>query len=166
MIKSLGQFAAAVSAPRKWVLNAHAVLGLDLEYSVERAKTLSISRLLETEWSIPLKKAFDLAQQILLLQSDKPAWRIVSPDGLSTLSIDRERVLSDFAVRLSFALVGYAQRRSGRPRKNEGTGVAAAMEHGVDVSLLESSLESTPAERLRRLDENATFVSKLRVVRP
>ena len=64
MINSLGRFAAVIPASPKWVLNAHAVLGLDLDYSIERAKTLAMARLLETHWSMTLKKAFDLARRI------------------------------------------------------------------------------------------------------
>ena len=166
MFLTLGQFAAAVSAPRKWVLNAHAVLGLEPEYSVERAKTFAVARMLENAWSIPLKRAFRLAEEILALPEDEAEWRIVAEDGLTTLSVDRNRVLSRFAATLSFALEGYSERRSGRPRRKGSTGIAAAREYGVDVSLLESSLERTPAERLRRLDCDAAFIGGMKMVDP
>ena len=148
------------------MLNAHAVLGLEPEYSVERAKTFAVARTLEHAWFIPLNRAFRLAEEMLALPGDKVEWRIVAEDGLTTLLVDRNRVLSGFAATLSFALEGYSERRRGRPRRSVSTGIAAARQYGVDVSLLEASLERTPADRLRRLDRDAAFVGGLKIVDP
>jgi hypothetical protein len=40
--------------------------------------------------------------------------------------------------------------------------VGAAQTHGVDVSLLREVLQQSPAERLARLDANASFLHALR----
>jgi hypothetical protein len=80
-----------------------------------------------------------------------------------SLCVDLERFLSTFMTRLSLSRTLYAPRRRGRPSRKRLGGVQAARAHGVDVSLLERSLRRTPAERLRRLDEDVAFLRSLRV---
>ncbi|MFV1980771.1 MAG: hypothetical protein ACC655_06420 [Rhodothermia bacterium] len=166
MITSLGQFAAAIPASPKWVLNAHAVLGLDADYSVDRAKTLALARVLERGLGMTLKRAYHLATTVLRMPDDPQVWQLQSADRVATLVIDRERFLSNFAATLSFALEGYSERRRGRPRKKCIDGINAARAHGVDISLLQASLNKTPAERLRRLDEDVAFLNSLEVIVP
>lgn len=157
---TLGQMAAAIPASRKWVLNAHAVLGLDNDYSFDLAKTLALTRVLELELGLPLKRSYAVAQDYLQAP-DEWRWGPDDPIGVSAIVVDKQRFLSNFAATLSFALEGYAERRRGRRRKASKGGVAAAREYGVDVSLLEASLERSAAQRLRRLDQDAAFLQQL-----
>jgi hypothetical protein len=77
--------------------------------------------------------------------------------------VDLERYLSGYATRLALARNWYEERKRGRPRTSRKRGIAGAAEHGVDIGLLEASLERTPEERLRRLDEDVEFLRTLRV---
>lgn len=160
---TLGQFAAAIPAPPKWVLNAHAILELDASYTVEDARTFALTRVLEQAFGIPLKRAYRLALTTLR-EPPKPAgWRYESPDGTTSIVIDRERFLSNFTASLSCALAGYAERRRGRPPQRRRRGLAAAEEYGVDLGLLRESLKRTPSDRLQSLDDDAAFVQSLKV---
>ena len=161
---TLGSFAVAAGASRKWVQNAQALLQLQPEYTPERAKLFALIRALEDGFDLPLGRAYALASHTLAAPDDPDRWRHRSHDGIATIQIDRDRFLSSFAARLSLAREGYAERRRGRPaaRTRRG-GVAAAREHGIDIDLLEESLRRTPAERLRRLDDDVAFVQSLRV---
>ena len=161
---TLGQFAVAVGAPRRWVQNAMAVLGLPARYDAEGAKRLAFTRMLHQNLGMPLARAHQLAAPAVAAWPERSRWEYTSADDLVTLSVDLERFLSDYAVRLSLARTHYAEKRRGRPPKRRKRGVAGAREYGVDISLLEESLRRTPEERLRRLDEAAQFVQSLRVV--
>ncbi|UCG85071.1 MAG: hypothetical protein JSW71_14150 [Gemmatimonadota bacterium] len=160
---TLGQLATAISAPPKWVLNANAVLQLKPAYSVQRARVLALTRVLEQSIGLPLKRAYQLARKTLKKPDDPASWRHESPGGIAAVVIDRERFLSDFTVNLSRARAGYAERRRGRPPLKRKRGVAAAKRHGVDLSLLRESLKRSSAERLRRLDNDAAFAQSLEV---
>lgn len=160
---TLGGFAVAVGAPRKWVQNTHAILGFLPDYTPDRARLLALVRALETGFEIPLRWAHTLAARTLERPDDPEAWRHVSPDGMATLVIDRNRFLTTFAANLSRARELYVERRRGRPRSRGPRGVEAAVEHGVDLTLLEDSLRRTPAERLRRLDEDVAFLTSMEV---
>jgi len=160
---TLGQFALAIPAPAKWVLNANAMLQLAPVYDVKRAKLMALTRTLEQAIGLPLKRAYRLARRTLQRPEEPASWRHESADGVAAVVIDRERFLSDFAVNLSRARVGYSERRRGRPPTKRRRGIAAARHHGVDVSLLRESLTQSPAARLRRLDEDAAFARSLRV---
>ena len=160
---TLGQFATAIHSPRKWVLNAHSVLGLEPAYSVERARILALTRVLEHAFHIPLKYAHQYAGATLRDSEASAHWRLDSPGGVVSVVIDRERFLSTFTANLSRALVGYAERRRGRPPRVRCRGVAAARDYGVDIGLLRESLKRTPAARLRHLDEDASFLRSLSV---
>jgi len=164
LFMTLGQLAVAIQAPPKWVLNANAVLQLAPAYSVQRARVLALTRLLEQAIGLPLKRAFHLAKATLRRPAEPASWRHESPDGIAAVVIDRERFLSDFTVNLSRARAGYCERRRGRPPRKRRRGVAAARHHGVDISLLRESLKHSAADRLRRLDDNAAFARSLKVL--
>jgi hypothetical protein len=163
LFMTLGQLAMAIPAPPKWVLNANAVLQLAPAYSVQRARLLALTRLLEQSIGLPLKRAYQLAKATLRKPSDLTNWRHEAPGGIAAVVIDRERFLSDFTVNLSRARAGYAERRRGRPPRRRGRGVASAKHHGVDISLLRASLKRSAADRLRRLDDDAAFARSLKV---
>jgi hypothetical protein len=160
---TLGAFAVAVGAPTKWVVNAHAVLGVKPDYSVARARLFALTRTLEQGVGLPLKRAYDLASLSLAAGDGQPTWRLESPDGVVTLVVDRKRFLSDFAARLSRARVGYVERKRGRPPRKRRRGLSAARHHGVDLSLVRASLHRSPAARLQNLDADVAFLQKLKV---
>jgi hypothetical protein len=159
----LGQFATAVGAPAKWVQNARAVLGEAGPYTVERARVLALTRILERSFDLSLRRAHELAVRTLENLAGELSWRHESADGCVIVEIVRGRFLAEFAVNLSRANVQVERRRGRKPRKRR-RGLAAARARGVDISMLRESLRRTPAERLRRLAEDAEFVKSLRVV--
>ena len=161
---TLGQFAVAVGAPKRWVQNAFRVLGLAGGYSVENARRLAFARALKDAAGFPISRGFPLAREALGRWPAEQTWSLHGDDGAVRLTVDLGRFLSDFHARLSLARCWYAERARGRPPRRRRGGVAWAREHGVDLSLLEAQLARTPAERLRQLDEAATFLARARVV--
>ena len=161
---TLGQFSTAVGAPKRWVQNAMAVLGLPASYSVEGAKRLAFARVLNAACGMPLVKAYPLAEVALEAWPGRTTWEQEGPEGVVKLSVDLERFLSNFNVRLSLSRTYYAEGKRGRPKKRRGRGVAGAREYGIDISLLEESLKRTPEERLRSLDETLEFLRTVRIV--
>jgi len=159
---SLGQYATAVGAPKRWVQNAHAVLGLGAEYTPEGARRLAFARLLKQACGMPLVDAYPLAGAALASWPAHRTWMQAGPGGAAAVTVDLERFLSDCNVRLSLARSWYAERRRGRPPTARRRGVAWAKWYGVDVTLLQESLKRTPAERLRALDANLDFLKSLR----
>jgi hypothetical protein len=157
---SLSAFAILVGAPVKWCQNALEVLGLPLHYTPAMARQLGLTRLLNDSHSIPLKTAFRLAREAL---SGKPLSHVARADeeGISTLTVDVNRYLSLFAVRLSAVRVDPPRGR-GRPARARPRGERAAEAHGIDISALRAGLGITPAERLEALDASQRLVERLR----
>jgi hypothetical protein len=163
---SLGRFATVVGASPRWVQNAFQVLNLPALYDEEGAKTLGLARLLQESFGVQLVVAYPLAAEALAARPDVLVWRKEHPSGAVAMEVDLERYLSGYAARLALARHRYLERQRGRPRAREKKGIEGAVEHGVDVGLLEASLERTPEERLRRLDEDVEFLRSLRVEEP
>jgi hypothetical protein len=162
------QFAAAVRADEKWVENTSRALGRRLEYTPGEARWMGVVRLLADDFGIPVTRAAELADEALRHPRES---RVVSltavDDGAATLVIDLARYHSTFAAALSAAISHGGARRRGRPparRRGRRDPVGAAESYGVDLSLLREAIERSPAERLARLDANASFVSALRPV--
>jgi len=84
-------------------------------------------------------------------------------EGGLAVSVDWARFCTTVVTGLSKARTQYQERRRGRPLKVQQHGLDAAMAHGIDIGLLRASLRRTPAERLRALDADLTFVQSLRV---
>jgi hypothetical protein len=162
----LGQFATIVGALPRWVQNAYQVLQLDPGYDEERAKLLGLARQLHEALGIPLVESWPLAQEALAAWPDQEIWRCEDTAGVVTLEVDVRRYLSNYAVRLSLARSSYGGTKRGRPRKGRKGGVAEARAYGIDIGLLREALERTPAERLRRLEDDVAFVQALRVAEP
>lgn len=152
---TLRQFAIVVGAPKRWVQNTRAALHLRGPYTEEAARRLALARALHQACAMPLAPAYRMAGDALAAWPERRAWTHRSPDGAVALTVELDRFLADFAVRLSLARSFYGERRRGRPRRRRG--VALAKWYGADVSLLRSSLKLTPAQRLRRLEEAARF---------
>jgi hypothetical protein len=159
---SLGRFATAVGASPRWVQNAFQALGLEAVYDEGGAKTLGLARILQESFGLPLVVGHQLAGEALGAWPAVRVWRRESPAGAVALEVDLERYLSGYASRLALART-YEERKRGRPPARRKRGIAAAVEHGVDIGLLESSLLRTPEERLRQLDEDVTFLQTIRV---
>jgi hypothetical protein len=160
------QFAAAVRADEKWVENASRALGRRLSYTPDEARQMGVVRLLAAEFGIPIVRAGELASEALRHPPETRALALTtSADGAATLTIDLARYHSAFAAALSAAVTHGGGRRRGRPpskRQNRRGAVRVAQSHGVDVSLLREALRQSPAERLARLDANASFLQALR----
>lgn len=153
-----------VGAAPRWVQNALAVLGSPPRYTEEAAQRLALARLIHNACGMPLVSAYPLAARALSTWPGALSWEQEGPEATVTLAIDLERFLSNFAARLSLSRLHYAERRRGRPRKRARRGIPAARAHGLDLSLLESSLRRTTEERLRALDADIEFLRSLKVV--
>src|SRR5687767_39312 len=124
-------------------------------------------RLLARELGIPVTRAAELAIGALRHPAETRAVPVATSDGgTAALVVDLARFHSTFASALSAALNHGGPRRRGRPalakQSSRRRSVAAAQAYGVDVSLLREALGRSPAERLARLDANASFLSALR----
>jgi hypothetical protein len=164
---TLGQFAYALGAPTKWVQNTWAILGLHPVYGEADLWHMALVRLLERAMEVPLKRAYATAQAAIphpMAQEQSMELELVD-EGALDVSIDWARFSSAVLAGLSRARTQYQERRRGRPLKERLHGIAAARAHGIDVSLLRTSLRRSPAERLRTLDEDLAFVQSLRVAR-
>ncbi|MFI5312519.1 MAG: hypothetical protein ACHQQ3_14885, partial [Gemmatimonadales bacterium] len=78
---TLGQFAAAVAAPSRWVQNAFAVLGLRGPYDDECAKRIGLARLLAEATGMPLLRAWPAARDALAAWPRTHDWVQGTPDG-------------------------------------------------------------------------------------
>jgi hypothetical protein len=160
---TLGQFATAAGASQRWVQNAFQALGLPPLYSDDLARRLAFAKALKAACGTPLRRGFPLAAQALARWPAERVWELRETDGSVRVTIDLERFLSDYAVRLSLSRTWYAEKRRGRPWKRRG--VALAKWWGVDLTLLDESLKRTPAQRLERLAEAAAFFKSMRIVK-
>lgn len=160
---TLASFALACGADPKWVQNAARILGLRLRYTAEEARWLGLVRRLQEELQLPLSVAEGFAREAL--EGGGAGEATVGAGATARVWIDVPRYLSDFAVRLSRARAHHEPRRRGRRQAKGGDAVARARRYGWDIGLLRSSLATTPAERIRRLDENMEFIHALRARR-
>jgi len=152
----------AVGAPTRWVQNAHAALGLPAAYTPEGARRLAFARVVKEACGMPLVHAYPLAPDALAGWPRRRDWTHRGPAGAVIVTVDLERFLSDCHVRLSLARSWYAERRRGRPPRQQRRGVAWAQWYGVDVTLLEEAVRRTPAQRLDRLGETVAFLRSVR----
>lgn len=158
---TLGQFATAVGASRRWVQNAYARLGLRPPYTAAGARRLAFARAIQDAAGMTLARAWTLAAEAIAAWPAQRSWTVPG-DGVVAVTVDLERLLSDYAVRLSLARSWYAERRRGRPPARRLRGVEWAKWYGEDVTLFESTLKRTPAERLRVLEANLAFIKSMR----
>jgi len=161
---TLGQFAVTVGAEKRWVQNALRVLGVREPYSFDLARRLAFAKLLKDGFGISLVRGFPLAGDAIAAWPGTRTWEYEGPEGMGKIVVNVERFLSDCTVRLSLSRTFYAEKPRGRPPKRRRRGLALAKWYGVDISLLEESLKLTPADRLKRLDENVEFLRRMRVV--
>lgn len=161
---TLSQFAIAVGATPKWVQNAPAALGLELRYTAAEARRLGLAKLLNEELGVKLSRAWAMAGRAAARGGARTL--VETRGGVARVVIDMDRYLSDFAARLSLARTHYEPRRRGRPaRRRARSAVERARDYGLDITLLQSSLRLSPAERLLRLNAAREFVRALRGAR-
>lgn len=153
------QFSLACGVDPRWVRNAARILGWSLRHTVEEARHVGLVRRLQEDLRVPLETADRLASEAL--SSDGPEHAVVEAGEIARVVVDVRRYLSDFSVRLARAMAHDEPCRR-RFRVGQPGAVERARRHGLDVGLLRSSLKLTPAERIRRLDENMEFVRALR----
>src|SRR2546423_5696132 len=164
------QTAVAAAADLKWLTNSAALLRRRLRHTPDEARWWGLVRLLVTEVGMTLKAAAEAATfalRALVLenthqrQSSQRNSEITSrrdPTGAAALTVDLARYQSVFLANLSRALILETPRRRGRVRQSSPRAVDAARDYGIDVGLILSALERTPAERLQLLDANASFL--------
>ena len=156
----LGEYAVAVGASKRWVQNARAALRERGPYTEAGARRLAFAKAVKEACGMPLRAAYPLATDALARWPAERTWSYRRPDAAASVSVDLERFLSEYAARLSLSRSFYAEKRRGRPRKRHG--VALAKWYGADVTLLETSLKLTPAQRLQRLEEAVAFFRGVR----
>lgn len=177
---SLRQFASAVGARPKWVLNAATRIGRPFEYTADDARWVRLARSLNHEMRIPLRTAAELAAQALKSQTRRAARatpagpaapaelaRAAGPGGGAQeatcivevqaeglrLTIDLERHRATFAAALAAAMAFEAPKRPGRKRpspRNSGAAIARARRHGISIGMLRAKLRRPAEERLVR----------------
>jgi hypothetical protein len=154
------QTAVAAAADLKWLTNSAALLRRPLRYHAREAKWWGLVRLLVDRLGLTLKAAADAATAVLRTPDSRvPIDAGADPSGSAALVVDLPRYESIFLANLSRALVLETPRRRGRmTRRTTRDAVSAASRYGVDINLVRSALERTPAERLEMLDANVAFV--------
>ena len=161
------QFAMAVMADEKWIENAARILNRRLKYSLAESVWLGLVRMLTQELQVSLARAAELADQALGLPEGCNTGVVAErEDGNTAIVIDMARFRSSHAAALSTALTLGGARRRGRQRtqsKRKSAALERASRYGVDLDLLREGLKLSVAERLERADENAGFITSMRV---
>jgi hypothetical protein len=158
------QTAIAAAADLKWLTNSAGLLRRALRYTPDHARWWGLVRLLVDELGLSLKAAADTASNALRSPGSSSKVRVsADPSGSAALVVDLPRYESIFLGNLSRALVQETPRRRGRVKQSSRKdAIAAARDYGIDISLLRSALERTPAERLSLLESNAAFIRGMR----
>jgi hypothetical protein len=156
------QLAVAATAESKWLLNSAAILRRPLRYTVKEARWWGLVRHLSDAFRLPLSTAATAAARAL--DGSSRGLTVEDPTGTAKLEIDLHRYESIFLGNLSHALVHESSKRRGRPaRPNKGRdAIEAARKYGVDIGLVQSSLDRSPAERLAMAEANARLVKEMR----
>ena len=158
---TLGQFAAAVGASPRWVLNALTRLGLPRRYGEPLARRLALARFIAAAAQTPLPDALRLADRVLREADPHGTWRLEGPGGVS-LAVDLPRFFTTYGAHLALALNSYGEKPRGRRPSRQGSATERARAYGIDLTLFDSALRRTPAERLQLLDENMQVMRRLR----
>lgn len=162
---TLGQFAMAVGAPPRWVLNALTRLKVARRYSEPRARRLALAKMLADTAGTALPESWKLAGRALAETDPFGTWRHESPSGAIALVVDMPRFFTSYGVRLALARNNYGEQARGRRAKRRGSAVERARAYGIDTTLLTAQLTRTPAQRVSELDQNLEFLRKVRVNR-
>ncbi len=155
------QLAVAAASDLKWLTNSASLLGRRLRYDPESARWWGLVRLMVDELGLTLKAAAAAATTALDTGNPDLA-RVTDSAGPVRIEVDRARYESIFLTNLARALNQETPRRRGRVRQTTGGVIGAARRYGVDIGLLRSALDRTPAERLALLDRNVEFLRAAR----
>ena len=159
------QTAVAAGADLKWIVNSAALLGSRIRYNRQQAKWWGLVWLLTEQLGLSLKSAA-AASTVALSGGDSSTQVTAGADssGSASLIVDLARYDSIFLANLSRALVHETARRRGRPprRGTKTDALTTARHYGVDLGLMQSAINRTPAERLALLEKNAAFVRDMR----
>jgi hypothetical protein len=158
---TLGQFAVAVGASPRWVLNAMARLGLPRRYNEPLARRMALCRFISEAAHTPLPDALRLADRAVREADPGSTWRLDGKAGVS-LVVDLPRFFTAYGANLALALNAYGEKPRGRRPSRRGSAIERARTYGVDLTLFDSALRRTPDQRLKLLDQNMEFVRKLR----
>jgi hypothetical protein len=158
---TLGQFATAVGASPRWVLNALTRLGTPRRYGEPLARRLALARFLSFGAGMSLPEAFKLAERALREADPHGTWRLEGPGGVA-ITVDMPRFFTTYGAHLALALNSYGERQRGRRPSRRRSAIERARAYGVDLTLFDSALRRTPVERLRLLDENMQIMRRLR----
>lgn len=161
---TLSQVAVAAGADVKWILNSAALLGRRITYTASDSRWWGLVRLLTESLGLPLNGAARSATASLAGEAGNGLITFGrDPSHSASLQVDLARYGSVFLGNLSRALVHETPKRRGRPAgRASGGALAVARRYGIDLGLLRSALERTPAERLAMLEANAAFVREMR----
>lgn len=159
---NLNQLSIAAGADLKWLLNSSAILRRPLRPTPENARWWGLVRVLESTFGLTLSNAGSAATRALSSENDDGEVAVAADSsGSATMSVNRVRYDSTFLANLSRALVRETPKRRGRRAERSRDPVGAAAEYGLDIGLMQSSLERTPGERLTALDRNRAFVYQM-----
>jgi hypothetical protein len=160
---TLGQFAVAVGATPRWVLNALTRLRRPRRYDEPLARRLSLARMLAETLDVPLSRAYDVAGRALAEAKPEEQWRMESDNGAVILVIDLPRFFTAYLPRLALAQSRYGERVRGRSERRSRSAVARATAYGFDPTLIPGELTRTPAGRVSELDANRDFYERIRI---
>jgi hypothetical protein len=158
---TLGQFATAVGASPRWVLNALTRLDLPRRYSEPLARRLALARFVSGTVGAPLPHSMRLAERALREADVHGPWRMEGPGGVA-LSVDLPRFFTTYGANLALALNAYGERPRGRRPSRRGSAIERAREYGTDLTLFDSALRRTPEDRIRKVAEDMEFLSTVR----
>ena len=159
------QAAVAAAADLKWIVNSAALLRRPLRYNAREARWWGLVRLLTAALGLQLKEAAIAATQSLQTKEPGPVVMAgADPSHSTSLLVDLSRYESIFLANLSRALVHETPKRRGRPpgARTPRAAATSAREYGIDLGLVRSALERTPAQRLAMLEANAAFLRGMR----
>ncbi|MEK7403068.1 MAG: hypothetical protein AABZ80_12005 [Gemmatimonadota bacterium] len=160
---TLAELALLAGASPKWVLNAAAVVPVPRRYSLDVARRLAVTRAIQSAAGATLPKAWASAGDALSRYHGEDAPVTLAPHDSDAvvLTVDVGRLLSEVNVRHSQLNSMYAPRQRGRRRRPQDP-VRDAVAYGLDVSLMQSNLERTVAQRVRQLDAMIAFRRNVR----
>jgi hypothetical protein len=160
---TLAQVAVSAAADMKWLLNSSAILRRRILYTAADSRWWGLVRVLTESLQLPLNYAARAATASLSGERGAKVQVGADPSHSASLQVDLARYRSVFLGNLSRALEHETPKRRGRPAgRTVGGPIAAARRYGIDLGLLRSALERTPAERLAILEANAAFVRGMR----
>lgn len=156
------QTAVAAAADLKWLTNASSLLRRRLRYNADAARWWGLVRLLVDELGLTLKAAAGAATAALTSNRNGSARARTDYAGPARIEVDLPRYESIFLANLSRAMNHETPRRRGRLKERASDPIAAARAYGIDIGLLQTALERTPAERLALLERNVEFLRAAR----